>query len=96
MNKVTDDFPQVVRDIFQGITPIRFDANMGEPWDLQEVMSEHECPWLYSIHWEDILDMNKLEEPAQGWDGMAAEYVIKVDWIDRMNGWDALLRQWTE
>jgi len=86
---VSDDFPQVVKEILRGEIPVRFEAEMAEVWDLEEILRTHQGEW--PSEFEDVFPMEDLEEPFEGWDAARNSYVEMVDWTERMDGWDMLM-----
>jgi hypothetical protein len=69
-----------MREVFSGNTSIRFDASMGELWDVDEVLREHGQPVpipqpvnQMGTPLEILVNTDGWEEPPQGWEASEKE-----------------------
>jgi hypothetical protein len=69
--------------------PVRFEAEIGNVWDLEDVLREHEGEWPLDL--DAVFKMTDLEAPSEGWEAACSSYVEQVDWAERMDGWQMLL-----
>ncbi|KAF1945908.1 hypothetical protein EJ02DRAFT_431141 [Clathrospora elynae] len=59
-----DDFIDVIKQMLRGEIPARFDADMGELWDIEKVLREHEGDWPRSIG--HVVELGDFDEPDGG------------------------------
>jgi hypothetical protein len=88
-NKVTEDFPQAIKEVLNEHDHVGFEAQMAEPWDLEEVWRNHEGPWRGDF--ETTFSFEDIEVPDGGWRAAQDAYVEWVDWADRIDEWDLLM-----
>ncbi|KAF2822273.1 hypothetical protein CC86DRAFT_410645 [Ophiobolus disseminans] len=86
---VSVDFPDVIKQILRGEIPVRFEAEMGQPWDLEVILREHRGEWADDF--KQGFAIEDLEEPPEGWDAARRAYIEFVDWTERMDGFDLLV-----
>jgi hypothetical protein len=86
---VSVDFPAVVKQVLRGDISVRFDAEMQQAWDLEEVLREHEGEWLNEF--EHVFTMGDVDEPPEGWSAARRSYTEIVDWTERMDRFDMLM-----
>jgi hypothetical protein len=61
---VAEDFVDVIKDMLRGNIPARFDADMGEVWDIEKILREHEGDWPTSIN--EVFRLADFDEPDGG------------------------------
>ncbi|KAF2692064.1 hypothetical protein K458DRAFT_286433, partial [Lentithecium fluviatile CBS 122367] len=74
------DYVTIMKEVVAGDSIVRFDADMGEPWDLQDVVAELDQRGLALTIWKDVIPANGFEHPPQGWEAMWKEDVIDIKW----------------
>lgn len=75
---VTVDFAEIIKEIVEGDSPARFDADcLVESWDPATILREHQGNWdvLYAA---DISE-DTFEEPDEGWKAARRDYWIRSD-----------------
>jgi hypothetical protein len=88
---VAEDFVEGIKEMLRGDIPARFDADMGEVWDMEEALHKHGGDWPDSII--DVFRPSDFDEPDGGWEAARARYVEEVDWADRTDGWMRMVEE---
>lgn len=86
-----DDLVDIIKAMVRGDIPARFEADMGEVWDIEEILRNHEDDWPFSVR--RIFAFRNFEEPDGGWEAARAGYFEEIDWVDRMEGWDLMVAE---
>ena len=76
---VSDDFPTIIRRVMNDRTIVRFDACMGEPWDLDRVVLELENSPTNSDEWDKLIDLTQYEQQTGEFEALAREYTVSSD-----------------
>ncbi|KAI4672807.1 uncharacterized protein J4E78_001310 [Alternaria triticimaculans] len=85
---VAEDFVDVIKDMLRGEIPARFDADMGELWDIEKLLRENDGDWPTDVR--DVFRLQDFDEPDGGWEAAREVYTEDVAWMDRVNGWRRL------
>jgi hypothetical protein len=62
---VSNDFPDLVKEILRGELRVRFEAEMSAVWDLEEVLRQHTGEWPRKF--DHVFHSRDIEEPEGGW-----------------------------
>jgi hypothetical protein len=81
----------VIKEMVRGNIPARFDADMGEVWDIEKVLREDKGDWHWPASVSRAFGLDDFDEPDGGWEAACAEYIEEVEWADRMDGWSAMV-----
>ena len=84
---IAEDFVDLTKAMIRGDIPARFEADMGEVWDIEEVLRN------WSDRERNIFALKNFEEPDGGWEAARAGYFEQVGWVERMDGWDLLVAE---
>ncbi|KAI4940027.1 uncharacterized protein J4E92_001315 [Alternaria infectoria] len=69
---ITEDFVDVIKEMIRGEIPARFDAEMGEVWDIEKILSEHVGDWPSKV--SDVFRLQDFDEPDGGWHAAREAY----------------------
>ncbi|KAI4962300.1 hypothetical protein J4E86_001332 [Alternaria arbusti] len=78
-DNVGGGFVEIIKAMIRGEIPVTFEADMGEVWDIQELLAQDTADW--PVWFEAVLRIRDLEEPQEGWT-LAREERFGV-WKDR-------------
>jgi hypothetical protein len=71
----SDEFANVMREVFAGDSVVRFDVHMGGVWDPEDVIREHAAQGgSFPLAWEDAFIVDDIKPPPQGRDAMWKRY----------------------
>ena len=88
---VAEDFVDVIKEMLRGEISARFDADMGELWDIEKLLRENDGDWPTDVR--DVFRLQDFDEPDGGWEAAREVYKENVAWIDRVNGWRRLAEE---
>ena len=98
-DNVGGGFVEIIKSMIRGEIPVTFEANMGEVWNIQELLARHSAVW--PLWFGDVLRIRDLEEPQGGWTLAREERFgvwkdrseVNFDWMDQMEGFELLVLQ---
>ena len=76
MDGVAEDFGDTIKAMVRGEILARFEADMGEVWDMDQLLRKHEGDW--PDHISRVFNLHNFEVPNGGWDATRAEYYIET------------------
>ncbi|KAH6883205.1 hypothetical protein BKA58DRAFT_374692 [Alternaria rosae] len=88
---VVDDFVDVIKAVVRGDVPVRFEADMGELWDIDKILREHSGQWPRTVGGR--VAFFHFEMLDGGWEADRAEYMEEVERTDGMDGWDLMVAE---
>ncbi|KAI4934556.1 hypothetical protein J4E85_002414 [Alternaria conjuncta] len=89
---IAEDFVDLIKEMLRGEISARFDgADMGEIWDIEKTLREHDGDW--PRHVGCVVRLQDFDEPDGGWEAAREVYEENVEWMDRINGWRQLARE---
>ena len=74
---IAEDFVDVIKEMLRGEIPVRFDVDMEDVWDIDEILSRKGEEWPQKL--EELFVLRDFEPPSGGWDAMKREYVEEDD-----------------
>jgi hypothetical protein len=80
---LANDFVDVIKKMLRGEIPARFDAELGEVWDIQKILREHIGEWPVKV--SNVLRLQDFEEPDGGWEAARELYqagVVEANGVD--------------
>ncbi|CAE7033034.1 hypothetical protein PTTW11_05125 [Pyrenophora teres f. teres] len=77
---IAEDFFDVIKAMVRGDIPARFEADMGEVWDIEEILRDSEGDEPASAR--EVFALENFEEPVGGWEAARAKYMEQTDWVD--------------
>ncbi|KAF7450867.1 hypothetical protein PtrSN002B_010000 [Pyrenophora tritici-repentis] len=88
---IAEDFVDLMKSMIRGDVPARFGADMGEVWNIEEILRDHQGEWPASV--SQVFALSNFEEPDGGWEAARAGYFEEVEWLDRMEGWNLMVAE---
>jgi hypothetical protein len=88
-SRIALDLVDIMKAMIRGDIPARFEADMGDIWDIDKILREHEGKWPF--HVGIVFALKDFEEPEEGWEAARAKYMEEFLWTDRMDGWDLMV-----
>jgi len=73
---LSEDFVDLMKAMVRGDIPARFEADMGEVWDIEEILRNHEGDWPEDAR--PFFALRRFEEPDGGWEAARAGYFEEV------------------